>query len=378
VGRPPLFFKYRLLRGVFLMLDFLVCFSKTSRPIQFINKNMFADTNQIRTIPRITCPLCGGGGKLLHSHLKDRMFGISGYWSLQSCNQADCGTCWLDPAPLDADIGLLYKTYNTHRQENPRQVFLAVLRLWLYRGYIAVTCLPSAILGLGKARCQILHMFLEDLPPGRVLDVGCGDGGFLHRMQRLGWSSTGVDFDPKAIENAHARYGSTLTLLNTDLSHAHFPDDFFDVVTMSHVIEHVPDPVALLVEARRVLKSGGRLVVTTPNIQSFGHEKFRDCWWGLDAPRHLQIFTLAALKLCARKASFTVVEATSSAANADTFIGGSFGFVAAKELDKGDSGSRVEFNFLRGLRSLLLQYREAWLLRHNPECGEEAVLICQK
>jgi 2-polyprenyl-3-methyl-5-hydroxy-6-metoxy-1,4-benzoquinol methylase len=315
---------------------------------------------------------------LLYSDLEDRMFGIPGNWPLRSCNNADCGMCWLDPTPLEADIGLLYKTYNTHRQENPKQVFLAGLRSWLYRGYIAATYLPSTMLGLSNAKRQITCMFLEDLPPGRVLDVGCGDGGFLHRMHQLGWSATGVDFDPKAIENAQARYGPALTLLNTDLSRAHFLDDSFDVITMSHVIEHVPDPVALMVEARRVLKSGGRLVMTTPNVKSFGHGKFRDCWWGLDAPRHLQIFTLAALKQCARKASFAVIEATSSAANADTFIGGSFGFLSAKELDKGGSGSRVEFNFLRGLRSLLLQYREACQLRRNPECGEEAVLICQK
>ncbi len=316
-------------------------------------------------------------GKLLHS-LKDRMFGIPGNWPFRLCNNVDCGAGWLDPAPLEADIGLLYKTYNTHRHENSQQAFLAELRSWLYRGYIAATYLPSTILGLSEARREILHMFLGDLPPGRVLDVGCGNGGFLHRMQQLGWSATGVDFDPKAIENAQTKYGQALTLLNTDLSKAHFPDNSFDVVTMSHVIEHVPDPVALLIEARRVLKPGGRLVVTTPNIQSFGHQRFQDCWWGLDAPRHLQIFTLAALKQCAFKASFAVVNVTSSAANADTFMGGSFGFLAAKKSDSSGSGSRVEFNALRGIRSLLLQYREARLLRRDPNCGEEAVLICQK
>jgi ubiquinone/menaquinone biosynthesis C-methylase UbiE len=306
------------------------------------------------------------------------MFGIAGNWPLKLCERVDCGTCWLDPAPREEDLGLLYRSYNTHRQDDARQVFLAGLRSQLYRGYLAVTYLPSAILGLIRSRQQMLHMYLEDLPAGRLLDVGCGDGGFLHRMQKLGWSATGVDFDPKAIENAQVRYGSAITLLNSDLAHAHFSDDCFDVVTISHVIEHVTDPPALLAEARRVLKPGGRLVVTTPNIRSLGHKRFQDCWWGLDAPRHLQIFSLAGLKRCARKASFTSINVTSSAANADTFMGGSFGFLTAKERDKSGSGSRVEFNFLRGLRSLLLQYQEACCLRHDPECGEEVVLICQK
>jgi hypothetical protein len=87
---------------------------------------------------------------------------------------------------------------------------------------------------------------------------------------------------------------------------------------------------------------------------------------------------LAALKQCAFKASFTVVDVTSTAANADTFMGGSFGFLNAKKMDSSGSGSRIEFNALRGIRSLLLQYREARLLHRNPNCGEESVLICQK
>jgi len=222
-------------------------------------------------------------------------------------------------------------------------------------------------------------MFLDDLKPGRLLDVGCGNGVFLHRMHKLGWSATGLDFDASAIENAKARYGSELTVLHTDLPNAHFPDNSFDAVTMNHVIEHVLDPVALLAETRRILKAGGRLAVATPNIGSFGHKKFRDDWRGLETPRHLQVFSLKALEQCARKASFSFVKVNSSAANADIIIGASFGLLEARE--KGDSFSgtrRVKTNFLRGIRSLLLQYREALLLRHNPDCGEEAVLICQK
>jgi len=333
---------------------------------------------EIRTVPRPSCLLCGSEGNLLYSNMKDRMFAVPGNWPLKQCTNSDCGLCWPDPVPLEADIPLLYRAYYTHGEGDSEQKILARLRSFLYSGYMAATYLSSTILGLSKARRQIFHMFLDDLQPGKLLDVGCGGGNFLHRMHNLGWSATGVDFDAKAIENAKARYGSDLIVLHTDLPNAHFPDNSFDAITMNHVIEHVPDPVTLLVEVRRILRAGGRLVVTTPNIQSFGHKKFRDCWRGLESPRHLQIFSPDALRRCAHKASFDKIKIITSAANADTIIGASFGLMEAKQTGDCSSGSRVKINFVRGLHSLLLQYWESFLLRHNPECGEEVVLICQK
>ena len=335
-------------------------------------------TMEIQTVPRPSCLLCGSKGNLLHSNMQDRMFAVPGNWPLKQCSNPDCGLCWQDPTPVESDIPRFYINYFTHEISDPKQRFLFRLRSWLYSGYMCITYVPSALLGLSKARHHVSHMFLEDIKPGRLLDVGCGAGIFLHRMHNLGWSVTGVDFDAKAIENAKVMYGTDLTVMHTDLPSARFPDESFDAVTMSHVIEHAPDPVALLMEARRILRTQGRLVITTPNIRSLGHKKFRDCWWGLDSPRHLQIFSLAALRECARKAGFNLVKTSTTAANADTFMGGSFGFMEAKQTGDCSSGSRVKINFVRGLRSLLLQYWESFLLRHHPECGEEAILICQK
>lgn len=331
---------------------------------------------EIRTFQRPFCPLCGGIGDILYSEMQDRMFAVPGNWPLKKCPSPECGLCWLDPSPVEADIPMFYVNYLTHERNDPNQQFSLRLYSLLYGGYMVASYVPSALLGLNKARHQMSHMFLNDMKPGRLLDVGCGNGVFLRRMHDLGWSVTGIDFDSKAIENARKLHDGGLTFMNTDLSGARFTNDSFDAITMSHVIEHVPDPVALLGEARRILKPGGRLVVTTPNVQSFGHEKFRDCWSGLDAPRHLQVFSLPALQKCAHKAGFDDINTGTSAAQADGFMGLSFGFKEAKAKAYNSYGVSVQFNFIRGLRSLMLQYVESVHLRHDGGRGEEAVLIC--
>jgi hypothetical protein len=72
------------------------------------------------------------------------------------------------------------------------------------------------------------------------------------------------------------------------------------------------------------------------------------------------------------------MKASTSSAHADGLFGISFGFKEAKAKVNIFYEMKAQFNFIRGLRSQLLQYQEAWRLRHNPECGEEAVLICHK
>ena len=99
---------------------------------------------------------------------------------------------------------------------------------------------------------------------GRLLDVGCGEGLFLHLAKENGWQISGTELSSYA-----ARYASNS--LNVDIFYgeildAGFPGDFFDVVTMWHVLEHVKDPKAYLKEVRHILKPEGLLVIAVPNV----------------------------------------------------------------------------------------------------------------
>lgn len=311
----------------------------------------------------------------LHRDLVDALYHVPGKWHISKCSNQSCGLCWLDPAPIEADVPLLYQKYYTHDTANRGTSLLWKIRPFFYWCYLIATYPPASALGLSRARRQIGPMFLNDVPPGELLDVGCGDGSFMDRMHKLGWSVTGLDFDAAAIEHAKLRY--PFKFLSCDLAGAHFGENQFDAVTMSHVIEHVPNPVGLLAEARRVLRPGGTLVAITPNAGSFGHLKFEDCWRGLEPPRHMQIFALQALQACARQAGFEMVNVFSSAANADGITVGSLRIREAKR-QAFAARTTMRVNVIRSIRGLLFQYREALHMRRHPEYGEEAVLICRK
>jgi SAM-dependent methyltransferase len=139
-----------------------------------------------------------------------------------------------------------------------------------------------------------------------LLDVGCGDGKFLVLAQQMGWAVTGLEPDPSAASNTRAK---GITVIEGDISALADHVACFDVITCSHVIEHVHDPVAVLQAMHRLLKPGGRLWIETPNINSFGHERYGEHWRGLEPPRHLVLFNVESLSKVLHTIGFHVDEA---------------------------------------------------------------------
>jgi SAM-dependent methyltransferase len=105
-------------------------------------------------------------------------------------------------------------------------------------------------------------LLLGELQPGeRVLDLGCGAGRFVAALRQAGADAIGVDLAEGALERARRNVPGADFSTTTET----IPDSSVDLVWCSEVIEHVPDTAVLLSEARRVLKTGGRILVTTPS-----------------------------------------------------------------------------------------------------------------
>lgn len=144
---------------------------------------------------------------------------------------------------------------------------------------------------------------LGSRPPGRILDVGCGDGDFLASLKRRGWETYATDLSAAACKRAQER---GIMTHQGDLVSANFPDHYFDVITLWHVLEHVPHPSEDLVEVRRILKDDGLLVVETPNSDSFTLRLCGARWFSFDVPRHLQHFTPVTLQALLRRTGFSI------------------------------------------------------------------------
>jgi SAM-dependent methyltransferase len=112
-------------------------------------------------------------------------------------------------------------------------------------------------------------------------------------QQSLGFETYGVEaFCPNnSFEKRH-----NLNIFHGTLREAKFPDDHFDVITILHVLEHVPDPRGEIKEMKRVLKAGGRLIIGGPNSDSLLRYTFGRHWANLDVPRHLSVPSVSNLK----------------------------------------------------------------------------------
>lgn len=328
----------------------------------------------IRTRPTPRCLVCGASGTAVYEHLEDRLFGAPGSWRIARCPDAGCGLLWLDPAPWPEDLALAYATYYTHAPPGAGATLRTRLRRWAMEGYYSTRYgypvsgawakrVLAALVVRGAGLREQLDRWVLMQPPrpgGRALDVGCGDGRTIATLVSLGWEAEGLDTDPVAVERARSR-GVRATA--GTLTPGRFTPGSFDVIGMSHVIEHLHEPRAVLEECRTLLRPGGRLVVITPNATSLGHRTFGRDWRGLEVPRHLQIFTGPALNRLLEQTGFTGVAVSSLAGGAAVLHAESRRIQGEHGARPGDASSRA---FARA---------EARESQRDPWAGEELLAI---
>ncbi|MBN1586483.1 MAG: class I SAM-dependent methyltransferase [Candidatus Omnitrophica bacterium] len=161
---------------------------------------------------------------------------------------------------------------------------------------------------------EVLHSYklraLEQargLKPGRALDLGCGSGVMASRLKEMGHEVYGIDISSNAIQKLRERgiEGQTANLEEA----LPLSDAEFDLVWCTELLEHVANPTALLTEIRRVLKPGGRLLLTTPNSAHIAYRLLhllgKTCS-EVQHSEHLRFFSAASLKTLLEQTGFTI------------------------------------------------------------------------
>lgn len=317
------------------------------------------------------CPICGSSGTFLYNELTDRLYGIPGKWVVRRCQSDQCGLLWLDPQPTQRDIGKAYANYFTHDNSSRSRSHAGFIsRAAQLRGRF-LRKLWQVSSGQKMARRADDLMYLDDVKPGRLLEIGCGNGRRLAHFRDRGWQVEGQEVDAQAAHYARDHLG--LNIHEGPVTDLKLAASSYDAIVLSHVIEHVHDPVGLLAEAHRLLKAGGNLSVTTPNALGLGHRTFGRHWYWLDSPRHLQIFSPRTLETAASRAGFLKPRIWTSNTHAATMATSSLAIQVH---------GRVEMNTRPDMKSLLagtaFQLWAQQYLKFDPDSGEECVLQATK
>jgi 2-polyprenyl-3-methyl-5-hydroxy-6-metoxy-1,4-benzoquinol methylase len=233
------------------------------------------------------CPICNQPSNYDFSS-RDLMFDHHTRYDYQRCTA--CDFVFQHPLPSSDQIAAFYPDDYSVYEEQSRIKNVSNSRKSLLKKYYGYSHLSTLFFNdLLSPLVKFFSPNFEEkyIQHGKLLDVGCGNGRYLDGMKKLGWQTQGVEFNASAVEVCKL---SGLNVHHGDLFSAQFESNSFDVINVSHVVEHVPNPVAFFTELCRVLKPNGSLIIKTPNSQAYGKKLFNTNWYANDVPRHLYLF----------------------------------------------------------------------------------------
>ncbi len=231
------------------------------------------------------CPLCGSSKAKKLFTLDKRAYGDR--FSVAVCEE--CEVAWTDPMPHESEIPRFYP--EEYHGKMGKHRFMPVMEF---------------LIRLSRRKRAKEVSSLNSELSGKILDIGCGRGWMISILKSRGWEVYGTELSMES--SSFARESLTLNVLTKKVADCNFQSGYFDVVTLWHVLEHLPDPISGLREINRVLKDNGALVVEVPDFGGFQARLFGNKWFHLDSPRHLFHFTDKTLKRCLDDAGFKVIK----------------------------------------------------------------------
>jgi SAM-dependent methyltransferase len=236
------------------------------------------------------CGVCFGLTETSVSGLYDTRFGVEGEFEVCRCLQ--CGLEQLFPIPAPAELKSLYECYYNFSGE--RGTVYTTLREWFFSS-------PVYRLWI---RLDGDISFHARQGSGRLLDVGCNEGRTLKNYARNGFQAEGTELSETAAAIARNAGFRVFTGPLDDFR----PAAPYDVAVLSNVLEHAPDPKAMLRSVRCLLKAEGKVWISCPNSQSWLRPVFRQWWIHWHVPFHISQFSSATLRQLLQDSGFRQVE----------------------------------------------------------------------
>ncbi len=224
-----------------------------------------------------SCPVCNGTIFKDYLHCTDYTVSHE-IFHLKSCT---CELIITSPRPDNQTIGNYYLSDDYISHSNKAETLIDKIYL-LARKYTL------------KQKLNLISVYNAN--PGKLLDFGCGTGEFLRTCKSAGWRVSGVEPSAiartKAIENTNENIVASFTQLT---------DNQFDIITLWHVLEHVPDLNDTLQVLASRLNQSGTICIAVPNYKSYDASRYHEHWAAYDVPRHLWHFSPSSMeKLLAR------------------------------------------------------------------------------
>jgi len=205
------------------------------------------------------------------------------------CACADCGLHVTNPRPKADEAGYFYKS-DTYISHSDTQVGLVNK---LYHAVRNITL-----------KQKVGWIQSDQKGNKQLLDIGCGNGHFLHACQQAGWNITGMELDPETAARAAALVAEPI-YPNLDAIPA---DKQFELITLWHVLEHVYELDAYFAFFKKRIQPAGKLLLALPNSKSYDATYFKEYWAAYDVPRHIYHFNPETIQFVAKKHGFTLAQ----------------------------------------------------------------------
>jgi 2-polyprenyl-3-methyl-5-hydroxy-6-metoxy-1,4-benzoquinol methylase len=249
----------------------------------------------IKTV-ETSCNWCGSTRHKLYTTGKEHEYDNTTDETFNVVQCEECGLIFLNPRPDVSELKTIYPiNYYSYGQQKLKEAANpnSILHRLRYKGF--------------QAKVQKSISLLPDRDSIKMLDIGCGDGHTLNIYREQAGKPVethGVDFNTDAVRQAQAQghHGYAGRFEEVEL-----PTDYFDLVTATHVIEHVEDPKGFTQKVHQILRPGGIFWFETPNIGSLDARIFKSHHWGAyHFPRHWFFFDVGSIRKLAEMTGFEV------------------------------------------------------------------------